>query len=53
VEEKILRLAFARDESESTIRERFDSTGHSIASWLVERNPTTFLLALVAKSTIA
>ena len=35
VKEKILRLAFARDESESTIRERFDSTGHSIASWLV------------------
>lgn len=28
VEEKILRLAFARDESESTRRERFDCSGH-------------------------
>ena len=35
VEEKILRLAIARDESESAIRERLDSSVHSVASWLV------------------
>ena len=29
VEEKILHFAFARDESESSVRERLDSSGHS------------------------
>ncbi len=32
VEEQVLRLAFASDETESTIRERLDSTSHNGAA---------------------
>lgn len=54
VEEKILLHTFAGDESKSTFRERFDSSGHSFTSWLLfERNPTTFPLALIAKGIVA
>ena len=54
VEEKILLHTIAGDESKSTFRERFDSSGHSFTSWLLfERNPTTFPLALIAMGIVA
>jgi len=44
VEEKILRLAFASDESKSSVRKGFDSTVHSVVCLFLPRNSTYFTL---------